>query len=69
MPMITIDERQYELDLLSSTTKEQLASLQFVDAEIQKIQARLAVYQTARMAYSNALKAALPKMEEVVVGS
>lgn len=69
MPLITIDERQYELDLLSSTAKEQLASLQFVDAEIQKLQAQLAVYQTARMAYSNALKAALPKMEEVVVGS
>ena len=69
MPLITIDERQYELDLLSSTTKEQLASLQFVDAEIQKLQAQLAVYQTARMAYSNALKAALPRMEEVVVGS
>ena len=69
MPLITIDGRQYELDLLSSTAKEQLASLQFVDAEIQKLQAQLAVYQTARMAYSNALKAALPKMEEVVVGS
>ncbi|NJD38489.1 MAG: hypothetical protein FIA89_09255 [Geobacter sp.] len=69
MPLITIDGRQYELDLLSSTAKEQLASLQFVDAEIQKLQAQLAAYQTARMAYSNALKAALPKMEEVVVGS
>ena len=69
MPLITIDGRQYELDLLSSTAKEQLASLQFVDTEIQKLQAQLAVYQTARMAYSNALKAALPKMEEVVVGS
>ena len=69
MPLITIDERQYELDLLSSDAKGQLASLQFVDAEIQKLQAQLAVYQTARVAYSNALKAALPKMEEVVVGS
>ena len=69
MPLITIDERQYELDLLSSTAKEQLASLQFVDTEIQKLQAQLAVYQTARMAYSNALKASLPKMEGVVVGS
>lgn len=69
MPLITIDERQYELDLLSSDAKGQLASLQFVDAEIQKIQAQLSVYQTDRVAYANALKAALPKMEEVVVGS
>jgi hypothetical protein len=27
MPIITIDEKEYELDLLSSQAKEQLASL------------------------------------------
>ncbi len=69
MPLITIDDKQYELDLLSSDAKGQLGSLQFVDAEIARLQAQLAVYQTARVAYSNALKNALPKMEEVVVGT
>lgn len=72
MPIITIDDKVYELDLLSSQVKEQLASLQFVDNEIQRLNAQVAVYQTARMAYSNALKAALPAivdMSEVVVGN
>jgi hypothetical protein len=69
MPLITIDDQQYELDLLSSDAKGQLGSLQFVDAEIQRLQAQMAVYQTARVAYANALKDALPKMEEVVVGT
>lgn len=69
MPIITIDNQQYELDLLSDEVKGQLNSLQFVDAELQRLQAQAAVLQTARVAYSNALKAALPKMDEVVVGS
>jgi hypothetical protein len=72
MPLITIDEKEYELDLLSSQAKEQLVSLQFVDAELQRLQAQSAVLQTARVAYANALKAALPKavdMSEVVIGN
>jgi hypothetical protein len=72
MPLIKIDEKEYERDLLSSEAKAQLASLQFVDAELQRLNAQIAVYQTARMAYSNALKKVLPKdvdMSEVVVGN
>jgi len=60
MPTIKIDEKEYELDSLSSQAKEQLASVQFVDAELQRIQAQTAVLQTARLAYSNALKEVLP---------
>lgn len=60
MPIIKINEKEYELDLLSSQAKEQLASLQFVDAELQRLNAQIAVFQTARMAYANALKEVLP---------
>jgi len=60
MPTIKIDEKKYELDLLSSQAKEQLASVQFVDAELQRIQAQADVLQTARAAYISALKEALP---------
>ena len=60
MPTIKIDEKKYELDLLSSQAKEQLASVQFVDAKLQRIQAQAAVLQTARAAYVSALKEALP---------
>lgn len=59
MPIINIDNKDYELDTLSEETKAQLASLQFVDAELQRLNAQAAVLQTARMAYAKALNEAL----------
>ena len=59
MPTIKIDEKEYDLDKLSDAAKAQLASLQFVDAELQRLTAQAAVLQTARMAYSKALNEAL----------
>jgi hypothetical protein len=59
MPTITIDEKEYDYDLLSQDAKNQLASLQFVDNEIQRLEAQMAVLQTARNAYSKALNDAL----------
>ena len=59
MPTIKIDEKEYDLDHLSDEAKAQLASLQFVDAELQRLNARAAVLQTARIAYSKALNEAL----------
>ena len=59
MPIIKIDNKDYELDSLSDEAKAQLASLQFVDAELQRLNAKSAVLQTARMAYSKALNEAL----------
>ena len=56
MPIITIDNKEYDLDTLSDEAKAQLASLQFVDAELQRLNAQAAVLQTARMAYSKALQ-------------
>ena len=60
MPNITIDNQNYDVDSLSDEAKAQLSSLQFVDAELARLNAQAAVLQTARMAYANALKAALP---------
>ena len=59
--MIKIDDKEYALDALSAEAKDQLASLQFVDAELARLSAQAAVYQTARMAYAAALKELLPK--------
>ena len=64
MPTITIDNRDYDLDTLSDEAKAQLQSLQFVDSELARLQAQAAVLQTARMAYSKALQAALPSVLE-----
>jgi len=60
MPNITIDNIDYDLDTLSDEAKAQLASLQFVDAELARLTAQSAVLQTARIAYSKALQASLP---------
>jgi hypothetical protein len=59
MNKVTIDEIDYDLDKLSSEAKNQLVSLQFVDQELQKLNAQAAVLQTARVAYINALKECL----------
>ncbi len=54
MPTIKIDNIDYDLDTLSDEAKAQLASIQFVDQELARLQA------TARLAYSKALQAAIP---------
>ena len=60
MNKVTIDDIEYDLDKLSEEAKNQLVSLQYVDQELQKLNAQAAVLQTARMAYAEALKEALP---------
>ena len=59
MPLITIDNREYEIDNLSADARAQLQSIQFVDAELQRVQAQISVLQSARVAYSSALQQAL----------
>lgn len=67
MPTVTIDEKEYDLDNLSDEAKAQLTSLQFVDAEIQRLNAQGAILQTARVAYSKALKDALPQFDGDII--
>jgi hypothetical protein len=59
MPTIKIDDKEYDLASLPDEAKNQLASIQFVDSELARLQAKAAALQTARMAYSKALQAAL----------
>jgi len=61
MATIKIDDKDYDVDKLSDEAKNQLISIQFVDAELQRLTAQAAVFQTARMAYANALKEVLPE--------
>lgn len=64
MPTIKINDKEYDLDQLSAEAKAQLASLRVTDAEIQRLQAQLAIAQTARNAYSRALMQALAPTAE-----
>lgn len=61
MATVTVDGKEYDLDKLSKEAKAQLASLQFVDAELQRRNAQIAVLQTARANYLAALKKTLSK--------
>jgi len=58
---ITINDKEYILDDLSDAAKAQLVSLQLTDQEITRLQQQLAIAQTARNAYAQALNAELPK--------
>ena len=58
---INIDGTEYPLDNLSENAKAQLASIQFVDNQLQQLQNELAVADTARIGYTNALKKEIEK--------
>ena len=59
MAKITIDGTEYDIDMLSDEVKGNLVSMQFTDAEIQRLQAKLAAMQTARAAYARAVQEGL----------
>lgn len=62
MATITINNQDYDSESLSDEAKAQLTSIQFVDVELQRLNAQTAVLRTARTAYGNALQAALPPL-------
>ena len=59
MPKITVDDIEYNTEDLSENGRAQLASLQFLEAQMNKLKAEIAVYQTARNSYIASLKAEL----------
>ena len=64
MPKITVDDIEYNTEDLSDNGKAQLASLQFLEVQINKLKSEVAVYQTARNSYINALKNELEKSDK-----
>jgi hypothetical protein len=56
-----VDEIEYNSEDLTENGKAQLASLQFLEVQMNKLKSEIAVYQTARNAYLAALKADLEK--------
>lgn len=57
---VTVNGVSYKVRELSDAAQEQVTNLQFVDAQIADLTAKLAVYQTARNAYQSALQLLLP---------
>lgn len=58
---ITINNTQYEADKLSEEARNQVANLRVTDQEIERVKQQLAICQTARAAYAQALSQELPQ--------
>ncbi|MCK5729383.1 MAG: hypothetical protein KAH08_09185 [Methylococcales bacterium] len=56
---VSIDNVEYIYDDLSDEAKAQIQSIQFADNEIARLNAQLAIANTAKIAYQNALKEVL----------
>jgi len=55
MAKVTIDGAEYDMDALSDEVKATVASIRFVDEQLQEKRNQLAIADTARIAYGNAL--------------
>lgn len=62
-PTLTLDGKDYKIADLSDEAQNQLQSLQLAETEIKRLQMQLAMIQTARNAYQQALVSALPQDE------
>ena len=56
MPTITIDNVEHDTDSMSSEALANLNSIQFVDAELARLNAQIATLNPARIAYATALQ-------------
>ena len=61
MPKITVEGMEYNTEDLTENGKAQLASLQFLEVQMNKLKSEIAVYQTARNTYISELKSDLEK--------
>lgn len=56
MPNIIIDGNEFDTEFFTDAAKAQVASLQFVQTELQRLEALTAVYRTAEAGYAMALQ-------------
>lgn len=61
---ITIDGVEYKVSDLNDNAKNQIVNLRVTDQEIASLNQKLAIAQTARIAYANALAAEVAKLKE-----
>ena len=64
MAKIKLDDVEYDTEDMSDNAKAQLASLQFNEAHINRLKNELAIADTAKIAYVNALKRELESSED-----
>lgn len=66
MSKITIDQVEYNLDDLTDEVKNNIGMLQAVEQEIQRLNMKLAAFQTARIAYARVVKENLPLQTDTI---
>ena len=64
MATVTIDGVEYELDALSEEAKAQISSIQATDVKIAQAQQDIAIFQTAKNTYSQALREMLESSDD-----
>ena len=55
MAKVSIDGVEYDSDTMSQESRQQLEMLMMTEQKIRQLQAEVAMMQTARQAYANAL--------------
>lgn len=61
MAKVTIDGKEYESDKLEEEARNNLLNIQFCEQRLNELKREMAITQTARNAYAQALKGQLPK--------
>ena len=61
MAKVTIDAVDYDTETMTQESRQQLEMLVMTEQKIRQMQAEIAMMQTARQAYANALKVSLVK--------
>ena len=61
MPKIVIDSLEYNTEDLSENGKAQLASLQFIELQLQRLRNEIVIYQMAKRSYITELKNEIEK--------
>jgi hypothetical protein len=61
MAKVTINGKDYDTDTMSKEARDCMTNVKLCDDRILELQRDLAITQTARAAFANALKNALPK--------
>lgn len=69
MPILKINDTEFDLEALPAEARAKARMLQLADQEIERLQAQLAIAQTARGAYSQALKQLLPAAADAAPAS
>lgn len=61
MAKVKIDDKEYDTDSLSEEANKRIRNIQYCEEKMAELRRELALVQTARSAYAQALQGALPK--------